>query len=176
MPDHAPRPTREPPWLFDRARTNILSLRDAALAVIGGGLIAVDAFTPDTWWIASYSLAAIPRWVQVLIGALLVIGGPVTAHGVLVRSCGTRRLAPLTTILTEKIGWLMLTFGWGATAVAVLGNGRMGSTLSLIVMSALAGGALGKLVLLWRLESQVRGEIKAAQRTTDALKMLRGEG
>ena len=176
MPDHNPRPTREPPWLFDRARAHVLSLRDSALALTGGALIAVDALIPDGRWLASYSLAAIPHWVQVLIAALLVIGGVVTAHGVLVRSYGRHRLAPLSTIVTEKIGWLLLTCGWGATAAAIVGNGRMGSTLSAVVMTALAAGALCKLVLLWQLESQVRGEITAQRRTVEAIKTLRGDG
>lgn len=175
MPDHAHRPSREPPTLLDRVWANVLSLRDSGLAVLGGVVISVDALVPDGRWLASYSLAAIPHWVQVVIAALLVAGGLVTARGVLVRAHHGRKLAPLTTIVTEKIGWLLLTFGWGTTAVAVFGNGRLGSTLSLIVMSSLAAGALCKLLLLWWLERQVRGEIAAQARTAGTLRRLRGD-
>ena len=175
MPDHAPRPTREPPWIYDRARTNILSLRDSALGILGGALIATDALIPDTRWLASHALAAIPHWVQILIASLLIIGGLITPLGVLIRSWRGRKIAPLTTILMEKIGWLLLTAGWATTAVSTLGNARDGSTLSLCIMTALALGAACKLGLLWQLERQVRGEVRARAQTAAALEKLRGD-
>ncbi|WP_145012291.1 hypothetical protein [Kocuria salsicia] len=175
MPDHQPRALSEPPGRRDRVRLNVLSLSHTALAVLGGSLVAVDALVPDGRWLASYSLATIPVWVQVVIAVLLVAGGLVTAHGVLVRTHRGKKIAPLTTILTERIGWLLLTFGWGATAVAVFGNGRLGSTLSLVIMSGLALGALCKMLLLWQLERQVRAEILASARTEQNLRRLRGD-
>ena len=175
MPDHQPRALSEPPGRRDRVRLNVLSLRDSALAVVGGSLVAVDALVPDGRWLASYSLATIPVWVQVVIAVLLVAGGLVTAHGVLVRARRGKKIAPLTTILTERIGWLLLTFGWGATAVAVFGNGRMGSTLSLLIVSGLALGALFKMLLLWQLERQARAELVASARTQENLQRLRGD-
>lgn len=47
MPDHAPRPTREPPWIFDRLLANVLSVRDCALSALGGCLVGVDALAAD---------------------------------------------------------------------------------------------------------------------------------
>ncbi|PBB08491.1 hypothetical protein CKW39_09020 [Kocuria sp. WRN011] len=144
--------------------------------MVGGGLIATDALVPDGRWLASYSLASIPVWVQVVIAVLLIGGGVVTALGVLVRRVREHAFAPLTTILLERTGWLMLAFGWGTTAVAVYGNGRMGSTLSLVIMTALTLGAASKAVLLWSLEREVRQEITARRATTDALRRLQAEG
>lgn len=77
MPDHAPRARHDPPWLWDRARANALSVRDAVLAVTAGGLIATDALIPDGRWLPSHSLAMIPVWVQAVIAVLLVGGGGV---------------------------------------------------------------------------------------------------
>ena len=172
MPDHDPRARHDPPWAWDRARTNVLSLVITGLSVAAGGLIATDALIPDGRWLASHSLAMIPQWVQVLIGVLLIGGGVVTTIGVLVRNIRSVTLAPLTTILLERVGWLMLTFGWGTTAVAVVGNGRLGSTLALANMVALTIGSLCKVVLLWQLECEVRQEITARKVTTDALRRL----
>lgn len=175
MPDHAPRPTREPPWLFDRLLANVLSARDTVLSVLGGGLVGVDALVPDGRWLASYSLAAIPHILQVIIAGFLVVGGAVTLVGVLVRHIGRRKIPPLTTIMTEKLGWLLLAFGWGITAVAVYGNGRLGSTLSLVIVACLSLGSAAKCALLWWLEFQVRAEVRAQERTTKALRTLRGD-
>lgn len=175
MPDHAPRPTHDPPWLFDRLIANILSVRDCALAVLGGGLVGVDALVPDGRWVASHSLASIPHILQVIIAGFLVVGGTVTIVGVLVRHIGARKIPPLTTIMTEKLGWLLLTFGWGITAVAIYGNGRLGSTLALVIVACLSLGSAAKCALLWWLESQVRAEVKAQERTTSALRMLKGD-
>ena len=172
MPDHAPRVHHDPMTWWDRARTNVLSLVVTWLSVAAGGLIVTDALIPDGRWLPSYSLAMIPVWVQMLIAVLLVGGGVVTAIGVLVRRVRSYTLAPLTTILLERVGWLMLTFGWGTTAVAVAGNGRLGSTLDLVSMSALTLGALLKALLLWQLEREVRREIAAQRVTTDALRLL----
>lgn len=174
MPDHEPRARHDPPTLWDRVRANALSLVITGLSVAAGGLIITDAFVPDGRWVASYSLAMIPVWVQVLIAVLLIGGGVVTAFGVLVRRVWSCTLAPLTTILCERVGWLMLTFGWGTTAAAVIGNGRMGSTLALVNMIALTLGALLKVLLLWRLEREVRREIAARKMTTDAIRRLGG--
>lgn len=175
MPDHAPRSRHDPPTLWDRTRANILSLRDFVLSVVGGGLIVTDALIPDERWLPSYSLAMIPLWVQIVIAVLLVGGGIVTGVGVLVRSFRGTTLAPLTTILLERVGWLMLTFGWGTTATAIVGNGRVGSTLSLVIMSALTLGSLAQALLMWGVEREVRREITARKATTDALRQLRGD-
>lgn len=175
MPDHAPRARHDPPALWDRVRANVLSVRDFGLSIVAGGLIIADALIPDGRWLPSHSLAMIPLWVQVVIAVLLVGGGAVTGLGVLVRKVRGSTLAPLTTILLERIGWLMLTFGWGTTAVAVVGNGRLGSTLALANMVALTIGSLCKVVLLWQLECEVRQEIAARKGTTEALRRL-GEG
>lgn len=175
MPDHAPRPTHEPPWILDRVRANILSTRDAVLSIIGGGLVGVDALVPDGRWLASYSLAAIPHILQVIIAGFLVAGGAVTLIGVLVRQIGGRKIPPLTTIMTEKLGWLLLAFGWGVTAATVYGNGRLGSTLSLVIVACLSIGSVAKCALLWWLESQVRAEVRAQERTTAALRTLKGD-
>lgn len=175
MPDHAPRARHDPPGLWDRVRANVLSARDFGLSIVAGGLIIADALIPDGRWLPSHSLAMIPLWVQVVIAVLLVGGGVVTGLGVLIRKIRGNTLAPLTTILLERAGWLMLTFGWGTTAVAVVGNGRLGSTLALANMVALTIGSLCKVVLLWQLECEVRQEIAARKVTTDALRRL-GEG
>lgn len=174
MPDHAPRARHDPLTWWDRARANVLSLTLTGLSVAAGGLIATDALVPDGRWVASYSLAMIPVWVQVLIAVLLVGGGVVTMIGVLVRRVRSMVLAPLTTLFLERAGWLMLTFGWGTTAVAVVGNGRVGSTLALVNMIAITLGVLFKVVLLWQLEREVRQEITARKAATDALKRIGG--
>lgn len=174
MPDHAPRPTRDPPSLLDRVIANILSARDCVLSVIGGCLVGVDALVPDGRWLASYSLASIPHFLQVIIAGFLVVGGVVTIVGVLVRHIGARKISPLTTIMTEKLGWLLLAFGWGITAVTVYGNGRLGSTLSLVIVAFLSVGSAAKFGLLWWLESQVRAEVRAQERTNAALRALKG--
>ena len=151
-----------------------MSVRDFVLSIVGGGLIIADALIPDGRWLPSYSLAMIPLWVQAVIAVLLVGGGVVTGLGVLIRKVRGGTLAPLTTILLERVGWLMLTFGWGTTAAAVVGNGRLGSTLSLVVVSALALGSLAQVLNLWGVERDVRREIHARKAATDALKQLRG--
>ena len=174
MPDHAPRARHDPPTLWDRVRANVLSVRDFGLSIVGGGLIITDALIPDGRWLPSHSLAMIPLWVQAVIAVLLVGGGVVTGLGVLIRRVRGSTLAPLTTILLERVGWLMLTFGWGTTAAAVVGNGRLGSTLSLVIMSALALGSLAQVLLLWGVEREVRREIDAQKVTTDALRRIGG--
>lgn len=173
MPDHAPRARHDPPWLWDRARANALSVRDSVLAVAAGGLIATDALIPDGRWLPSHSLAMIPVWVQAVIAVLLLAGGVMTAAGVLVRRTRSTTLAPLTTILLERAGWVCLAFGWGTTAIAIYGNGRLGSTLSLVIMIALTLGAVAKAGLLWGLERDVRREITARKATADALRTLK---
>lgn len=175
MPDHAPRARHDPPALWDRVRANVLSVRDFVLSIVGGGLIVTDALIPDERWLPSYSLAMIPLWVQIVIAVLLVGGGIVTGVGVLVRSFRGTTLAPLTTILLERVGWLMLTFGWGTTAAAVVGNGRVGSTLSLVIVSALALGSLAQALIMWGVDRDVRQEIHARKATTDALRRLGGD-
>lgn len=175
MSDHAPRSRHDPPTLWDRVRANILSVRDFGLSIVGGGLIFTDAIIPDARWLPSYSLAMIPLWVQIVIAVLLVGGGIVTGVGVLVRSVQGTTLAPLTTILLERVGWLMLTFGWGTTATAIVGNGRVGSTLSLVIVSALTAGALAQALIMWGVERDVRQEIHARKATTDALRRLGGD-
>lgn len=174
MPDHAPRARHDPPGLWDRVRANVLSVRDFVLSIVAGGLIIADALIPDGRWLPSYSLAMIPLWVQVVIAVLLVGGGVVTGLGVLIRKVRGSTLAPLTTILLERVGWLMLTFGWGTTATAIIGNGRVGSTLSLVIVSALTVGSLAQGLLMWGVERDVRQEIHARKAATDALKRIGG--
>ena len=175
MPDHAPRARHDPPTLWDRVRANILSVRDFFLSIVGGGLIVADALIPDARWLPSHSLAMIPLWVQIVIAVLLVGGGIVTGVGVLVRSFRGTTLAPLTSILLERVGWLMLTFGWGTTATAVVGNGRLGSTLMLVIVSALTLGSLAQGLLMWGVDRDVRREITARKVTTAALRQLGGD-
>lgn len=175
MPDHAPRSRHDPPALWDRVRANVLSVRDFVLSIVGGGLIIADALIPDGLWFPSYSLAMIPVWVQIVIAVLLVGGGVVTGVGILVRKIRGITLAPLTSILLERVGWLMLTFGWGTTAAAIVGNGRVGSTLSLVIVSALTAGALAQALIMWGVDRDVRREIHAWKATTDALRRLGGD-
>lgn len=175
MPDHAPRARHDPPTLLDRVRANVLSVRDFVLSVVGGGLIFADAIIPDARWLPSHSLAMIPLWVQVVIAVLLVGGGVVTGLGVLIRKVRGTALAPLTTILLERVGWLMLTFGWGTTATAIIGNGRFGSTLELVIVCFLTLGSLAQALLMWGVEREVRREITARKATTAALRQLGGD-
>lgn len=174
MPDHEPRVRHDPPTLWDRVWANVLSVRDFVLSIVGGGLIFTDAIIPDARWLPSYSLAMIPLWVQVVIAVLLVGGGVVTGLGVLIRKIRGTTLAPLTTILLERVGWLMLTFGWGTTATAIVGNGRVGSTLGLVIVSALTAGALAQALIMWGVDRDVRREIHARKAATDALKRIGG--
>lgn len=175
MPDHAPRARHDPPTLWDRVRANVLSVRDFGLSIVGGGLIIADALIPDGRWLPSHSLAMIPLWVQAVIAVLLVGGGVVTGLGVLIRKVRGVTLAPLTTILLERVGWLMLTFGWGTTATAIIGNGRLGSTLALVIVCFLTLGSLAQALLMWGVEREVRREITARKATTAALRQLGGD-
>ena len=95
--------------------------------------------------------------------------------GILVRKFCGNTLAPLTSVLLERVGWLMLTFGWGTTAAAIVGNGRLGSTLSLVAVSGLALGSLAQVLNMWGVERDVRREIHARKATTAALRRLGGD-
>ena len=85
------------------------------------------------------------------------------------------QLAPLTTLMLERLGWMLLAFGWGTTAVAVRGNGREGSTLFLVVLCALVVGAVVKALLLWQREKEIRAEVEENRETQGELARL-GEG
>lgn len=205
MPDHAPRARKNPPGLWDRVRLNALSIRDCGFAIAGGVLMGVDALIPDERWVVSYSLSYVSLWLQVLISVLLVVGGLSTVWGVLVRSklwparvlvpetkteegqdaeggrevyawrLRSSQLAPLTTLMLERLGWMLLAFGWGTTAIAVHGNGREGSTLSLVILCALVVGAVAKALLLWQREKEIRAEVEEHRETQGELARL-GEG
>lgn len=144
MPDHVRAAKADPPNFADRSWANTWSLAMTFLAFLVGVVIICDVLTPVEWY-ASHSLENIAVPIQLIIGAILILGAISTSIGVLVRP---KKWKPSASIILERTGWQVIGFAWAGFTVAMLTNARSGSTLVIIITSFLVLGCYAKSLYL----------------------------